>query len=94
MQAALIEGGAVEWLVDTLSDAHSLTPYTQEYAAALLMNLTLRSAGRARCHPLGPSILPALTHLLATVPSHVSRQPRKLKSIRSDFVSHGKTKLG
>ncbi|XP_071528127.1 lisH domain-containing protein ARMC9-like isoform X2 [Panulirus ornatus] len=71
VQAALIEGGAVEWLVDTLSDAHSLTPYTQEYAAALLMNLTLRSAGRARCHPLGPSLLPALTHLLTSVPSHV-----------------------
>ncbi|XP_042231507.1 uncharacterized protein LOC121872647 isoform X2 [Homarus americanus] len=71
VQVALIEGGAVEWLVSTLADSRALTHYTQEYAAALLMNLTLRSAGRARCHPLGKTLLPALAQLLTTVPSHV-----------------------
>ncbi|XP_066959259.1 lisH domain-containing protein ARMC9-like isoform X2 [Macrobrachium rosenbergii] len=71
VQAVLIREGCVEWLVETLGKARTLPPYTQEYAAALLMNLTLRSAGRARCVPLGPTLLPALTHLLATVPAHV-----------------------
>nr|XP_045600364.1 lisH domain-containing protein ARMC9-like isoform X1 [Procambarus clarkii] len=71
VQEALIEGGAVEWLVNTLADLRALTPYTQEYAAALFMNLTLRSSGRARCQPLGATLLPALIQLLTSVQSHV-----------------------
>ncbi|XP_068222245.1 lisH domain-containing protein ARMC9-like [Palaemon carinicauda] len=71
VQGVLIRDGCVEWLVETLSKARTLPPYTQEYAAALLMNLTLRSAGRARCVPLAPTLLPSLTQLLATVPAHV-----------------------
>ncbi|XP_042869936.1 lisH domain-containing protein ARMC9-like isoform X2 [Penaeus japonicus] len=71
VQSTLIRNGAVEWLVSTLSNTSSLSPYTMEYAAALLMNLTLRSAGRARCVPLARNLLPTLTHLLASVPVHV-----------------------
>ncbi|KAK7074446.1 LisH domain-containing protein armc9, partial [Halocaridina rubra] len=70
VQTALIRDGCVEWLANTLGKTRTLPPYTQEYAAALLMNLTLRTAGRARCVPLAPMLLPALTQLLATVPSH------------------------
>ncbi|XP_069959432.1 lisH domain-containing protein ARMC9-like isoform X3 [Cherax quadricarinatus] len=71
VQGALIEGGAVEWLVNTLAEVRTLTPYTQEYASALFMNLTLRSAGRARCHPLAAKLLPALIQLLTSVQTHV-----------------------
>ncbi|XP_063598879.1 cell surface glycoprotein 1-like [Penaeus indicus] len=71
VQSTLIRNGAVEWLVSTLGNTSNLSPYTMEYAAALLMNLTLRSAGRSRCVPLARSLLPTLTHLLASVPVHV-----------------------
>ncbi|XP_069969722.1 lisH domain-containing protein ARMC9 isoform X2 [Penaeus vannamei] len=71
VQSTLIRNGAVEWLVSTLGNTTNLSPYTMEYATALLMNLTLRSAGRSRCVPLARSLLPTLTHLLASVPVHV-----------------------
>lgn len=73
VQSSLIQRGAVEWLAHTLSTSvHStLSPYTLEYSCALLMNLTLRSEGRARCLPLGPALLSTLTTLLTAVPSHV-----------------------
>ncbi|KAK4321181.1 hypothetical protein Pmani_007986, partial [Petrolisthes manimaculis] len=73
VQSSLIQRGAVEWLAHTLSTSMhpALSPYTLEYSCALLMNLTLRSEGRARCLPLGPALLSTLTSLLTTVPSHV-----------------------
>ncbi|XP_063853349.1 lisH domain-containing protein ARMC9-like isoform X2 [Scylla paramamosain] len=71
VQEWLVAGGAVEWLACTLQAGHTLPTYTQEYAAALLMNLTLRSAGRERCLPLSPTLLPALTRLLPALPAHV-----------------------
>ncbi|KAG2428989.1 hypothetical protein HXX76_011233 [Chlamydomonas incerta] len=46
-QSQMIRQGAVGWVVDFLQDLDSASPTAVEYGAALLMNLCLRSAGRA-----------------------------------------------
>ena len=49
-QTIMIEGGAVEWIAEILKkEAETLSDYTFEYITALLMNLTLRTAGKIRC---------------------------------------------
>ena len=61
-QEQMIDLDVIKWLVHVLSDADSLSSYSLEYASALLMNLSLRSAGRARCAKT--KILSVLTALL------------------------------
>lgn len=42
----MIADDLIGWLVDELQDSDSLTDYTLEYSAALLMNLCLRMKGK------------------------------------------------
>ena len=42
----MIEQGTIEWLLSILQDQDSLSEYSLHYAAALMMNLCLRSSGR------------------------------------------------
>ncbi|GIL89185.1 hypothetical protein Vretifemale_16989 [Volvox reticuliferus] len=46
-QSQMIREGMVEWVVDFLQDLSTVSPTAVEYGTALLMNLCLRSAGRA-----------------------------------------------
>ncbi|GIL56324.1 hypothetical protein Vafri_11698 [Volvox africanus] len=46
-QSQMVQEGAVEWVVDFLQDLSTVSPTAVEYGTALLMNLCLRSAGRA-----------------------------------------------
>ncbi|GLI60240.1 hypothetical protein VaNZ11_002329 [Volvox africanus] len=46
-QSQMVQEGTVEWVVDFLQDLSTVTPTAVEYGTALLMNLCLRSAGRA-----------------------------------------------
>ena len=48
-QEQMIDLDTIKWLIQILANHDSLSSYTLEYASALLMNLSLRSAGRVRC---------------------------------------------
>eukprot|EP01135_Chromosphaera_perkinsii_P003112 Nk52_evm1s236 gene=Nk52_evmTU1s236 len=63
-QSKMINSGLVKWLIDILSDLDSLSDYSTEYAAALLMNLSLRTAGKAKCAEYPSEILGVLNDLL------------------------------
>ena len=54
-QSHMIQVGAVPWIVQLLQEAEQLTEYSLEYGTALLMNLSLRTAGKvgAGCWVLG-----------------------------------------
>jgi len=72
-QAAMISNGVIDWLVHVLAeDLDALSEYTVEYATALLMNLSLRVAGKRRCEEPGVDVLKALNRLL----EHESPQVR------------------
>lgn len=45
-QTLMIEMKMIEWLLQTLSTNMNLTEYTLQYSTALLMNLSLRTAGK------------------------------------------------
>ena len=49
----MIRAGMIQFLLPVLSSPHALSEYALEYAAALLMNLLLRTAGRQQTadHP-------------------------------------------
>ncbi|KAF2368520.1 Armadillo-type fold [Trinorchestia longiramus] len=77
VQERLIKGGCVEWTVRALDEgAGTLSPSSQECCAALLLNLSLRSEGRAAILPLMSKLIPTITKLLAekrpTVVSYMS----------------------
>ena len=61
-QTEMIQLGMLPWVVQQLSDIDSLSEYSQECAAALLMNLSLRTAGKQACED--PSMK------VVTIPSH------------------------
>lgn len=63
-QSAMIEGGVVGWLASVLGDSEALSEYTIEYATALLMNLSLRLAGKRACEAPELDILGVLNRLL------------------------------
>ena len=63
-QSKMIKAGLVKWLIDVLSDLDSLSDYSTEYASALLMNLSLRTAGKAKCAEYSSQILAVLNDLL------------------------------
>jgi hypothetical protein len=44
----LINDNIIEWLVNLLEQNEDLSDYSLEYAAALFMNLSLRTAGKKR----------------------------------------------
>ncbi|MEW5305285.1 MAG: hypothetical protein WDW36_007837 [Sanguina aurantia] len=56
-QGAMIRLQLLPWLVQWLQDLDALSDFSLEYSMALLMNLVLRSAGRAGCVTLGQQVL-------------------------------------
>jgi hypothetical protein len=44
----MINDNIIEWLVNLLEQNEDLSDYSLEYAAALFMNLSLRTAGKKR----------------------------------------------
>ena len=62
----MIAGGKViPWLVENLSEPDNLSEYLLEYAAALLMNLCLRTKGRCSLVDEAEHLLRVLTDLLS-----------------------------
>lgn len=48
LQTLMIQDNVLEWLVSLLENNEELSDYSLEYASALFMNLSLRSAGKKR----------------------------------------------
>lgn len=66
VQSQMIRGGKVMvWLIENLSDPDNLSEYLLEYAAALLMNLCLRTKGRCSLLNQAENLLRVLTDLLS-----------------------------
>jgi hypothetical protein len=60
-QSHMIRIGVVEWLLVLLQGFENLSEYSLEYGTALLMNLSLRTAGKIKC---GPDVTDVLGRLL------------------------------
>jgi hypothetical protein len=58
----MIQLDIMKWLVKILQDHQHLSPFSLEYASALLMNLSLRSSGKRKCSK--EDILSVLNDLL------------------------------
>ena len=55
----------IKWIADVLKDeAETLSDYSIEYATALLMNLSLRAAGKSKCEDPGIQLLKVLNDLV------------------------------
>eukprot|EP01105_Mastigella_eilhardi_P008706 TRINITY_DN20_c0_g1_i3.p1 TRINITY_DN20_c0_g1~~TRINITY_DN20_c0_g1_i3.p1 ORF type:complete len:588 (+),score=140.54 TRINITY_DN20_c0_g1_i3:80-1765(+) len=65
-QSVMIELRVVEWLLGLLQHHATLCPYTLEYATALLLNLSLRKAGRERCEASQVDALQLMKSLLTS----------------------------
>ncbi|KAL1523500.1 hypothetical protein AB1Y20_018438 [Prymnesium parvum] len=63
-QNAMIDNDIIAWLVHVLSDVDSLSEYSVEYGTALLMNLSLRSAGKDKCADPTLDTLSVLSQLM------------------------------
>lgn len=64
-QKKLIELDVIMWIVSVfISDTGNLSDYTLEYGLALVMNLSLRSAGRDKCELVHDKLLKILIHYL------------------------------
>lgn len=63
-QNIMIGADAIAWLVGALSEPDELCQYSVEYGTALLMNLSLRTAGKAKCASPALDILPVLSQLM------------------------------
>mmetsp|Transcript_40225 Transcript_40225/g.79063 ORF Transcript_40225/g.79063 Transcript_40225/m.79063 type:complete len:779 (+) Transcript_40225:51-2387(+) len=63
-QSVMIRTDVISWSVDLLAEADLLSDYSQEYCSALLMNLSLRSAGKVRCEEDADKILGVLMNLV------------------------------
>jgi len=63
-QNTMIDNGVIAWLVTQLSDIDALSQYAVEYGTALLMNLSLRSAGRSKCVEPELDVLTVLSQLM------------------------------
>ncbi|KAJ1626433.1 hypothetical protein T492DRAFT_208082 [Pavlovales sp. CCMP2436] len=79
-QSAMIDGGVIGWLAKALADTDSLSEYTIEYATALLMNLSLRLAGKRACEDPALDILSVLNTLLEYDNGQPQRGPTILGS--------------
>jgi hypothetical protein len=62
-QNVMIDADVIAWLVQQLSDADSLSQYSVEYGTALLMNLSLRTAGKSKCTAPELDVLNVLSSL-------------------------------
>ena len=61
----MIEQDIIKWILHALKyEKNSLGEYFYEYATALLMNLSLRSAGKKRCEESEVEVLEILADLL------------------------------
>ena len=63
-QSIMISMGVVSWLSRLLESSESLSEYSLHYTLALLMNLSLRSKGRAICVQHCPRLLAHLSRFL------------------------------
>jgi len=63
-QATMIDLHMIEWLCDVLHHSPDLSEYSLEYSTALLMNLSLRTAGKNTCEDLSLGVLQLLQSLL------------------------------
>lgn len=63
-QSIMISMGVVSWLSCLLESSESLSEYSLHYTLALLMNLSLRSKGRASCVQHCPRLLAHLSRFL------------------------------
>lgn len=60
----MIANDIIAWLVGVLADADALSEYSVEYGTALLMNLSLRSAGKDKCASPELDTLSVLSQLM------------------------------
>jgi len=64
-QTIMIQLDMIKWIANILSiDDGSLSEYSFEYATALLMNLSLRAAGKDKCEEPGLNLLKILNDLV------------------------------
>ena len=63
-QNTMIDFDVIAWLVQQLADIDALSQYSVEYGTALLMNLSLRSAGKSKCTQPDLDILSVLSQLM------------------------------
>ena len=71
-QNTMIDMDVISWLVQQLADIDSLSAYSVQYGTALLMNLSLRTAGKGKCADDELDILNVLSQLM----EHESMQVR------------------
>ena len=63
-QNTMIDMDVISWLVQQLADIDSLSAYSVQYGTALLMNLSLRTAGKAKCAAPELDVLSVLSQLM------------------------------
>ena len=61
----MISFDVINWILTTLkTEGDNLSEYTLEYTTALLMNLSLRFAGKNKCESQGDEVLTVLSELV------------------------------
>ncbi len=68
----MINDNVLEWLVKLLENNEELSDYSLEYASALFMNLSLRSAGKKRLANDYKNTLKVISELLGNSNTEVS----------------------
>jgi len=68
----MINDNVLEWLVTLLENNEELSDYSLEYASALFMNLSLRSAGKKRLANDYKNTLKVISELLGNSNTEVS----------------------
>ncbi|KAG7206413.1 hypothetical protein KM043_003769 [Ampulex compressa] len=82
----MIENGLVEWLIHHLhEECHSMDHYRQEYATALMMNLSLHRAAQARASAISSLLISTLLTLLSI--DHMSSLPY-INGALNNFLSN------
>ena len=87
----MINDNVLEWLVTLLENNEELSDYSLEYASALFMNLSLRSAGKKRLANDYKKTLKVISELLGNSNAEVRNQPflnRILKILNIVFEFH------
>ena len=91
LQTLMINDNVLEWLVTLLENNEELSDYSLEYASALFMNLSLRSAGKKRLANDYKKTLKVISELLGNSNAEVRNQPflyRILKILNIVFEFH------
>lgn len=81
----MIDLDIIKWLAKTLSETEDISMFTLEYTTALLMNLSLRTAGKQKCERL--DIISTLSDLLE------HENPRVRVFIVNDYKRCGLTSM-